>query len=184
MKRFGLSKEDSTMFGMSIFVYQRSAFLTLFMFQVENLLKMIRNNLPNLSKSEKYYDVCKDVLSVTHPSNTQEKHEILQCPALMRNCLHTSGVHTKANVTVTVNGTQYNFTKNQMFNSGGWDSIYAVLDSLVDVIYEIFNDSNVKKTSNKKMKEKTLVDYFFDFFLYLFVKKFFNNLVHIFYLGV
>ena len=55
---------------------------------------MIRNQLHN-SKKDSYYSISKEVLKITHPTDWQQKHDILRVPALIRNCLHTGGVHTK-----------------------------------------------------------------------------------------
>jgi len=144
MKRFGLSKEDSIQFGLSISVYQKASFITLFMFQIENLLKIIRNELPNLSNSNKFYNISHDVLSVTNPREIKEKHDILRCPAMVRNCLHSSGTHTQQTETLQVGSRTFDFVEDKTFNDAGWDSIYFMVNALVDVLQEILDTNNVK----------------------------------------
>jgi hypothetical protein len=113
---FGINNPDAARFVNSMDTFLRASFLTIFMFEVENLLKKIRNNLSSTSTGNKYYDISKDVLLITHPSNWQQKHDILQVPAYTRNCLHSSGIHTKPTVSVTIGTENFNFIQGQMFN--------------------------------------------------------------------
>lgn len=145
IKMFNLTKPDSIQFAKSIDVFLRASYLALFMFQVEGLLKMIRNELPNTSSSNKYYDITKDVLKISHPQNWQSKHDVLQAPALIRNCLHTSGVHTNKDTKVTVRGIDYEFFKDKKFQQASWDYIYMFIDELVNVLKEILTSSPTKK---------------------------------------
>jgi len=144
MKMFNLNPSDSIQFAKSIDIFLRAAFLSLFMFQVESLLKMIRNQLLT-SPKDNYYNISKEVLKITHPTDWQQKHEILRIPALIRNCLHTSGVHTKDDEKLTVRGVEYEFKKDQMFNNASWDFIYIFIEELGLVLEEILSTAEVKK---------------------------------------
>jgi hypothetical protein len=142
---FGLKNLDAVKFVNSMDIFLRASFLTVFMFETENLLKMIRNNLSNTSTSNGYYDISKDVLQITHPSNLQQKHDILQVPAYTRNCLHSSGVHTKSTKSFTIDTENFDFIQDQMFNKAGWNHIFFMINKLIDVLEEILINNEVKQ---------------------------------------
>ena len=147
MNQFGLNKQDTTVFANSIDVFLRASFLTIFMFETENLLRTIRNKLPESGASNKYYDITKDVLQVTHPDNISEIHDALQLPAYVRNCLHNSGIHTNASKSFTIRDVTYDFIQCQMFNRADWSNIVIFIDELVNVLDDILSNSNVKNLS-------------------------------------
>lgn len=142
---FGLKNFDAVKFVNSMDIFLRASFLTVFMFETENLLKMIRNNLSNTSTSNGYYDISKDVLQITHPSNLQQKHDILQVPAYARNCLHSSGIHTKSTKSFTIDTENFDFIQDQMFNKAGWNHIFFMINKLIDVLEEILINNKVKQ---------------------------------------
>ncbi len=144
---FNLNRHDALQFANSTDILLRVSFLTLFMFQTENLLRMILDNLDVNGTSNKYYNICKDVLQVTHPNNLQEKHDILQVTAYLRNCLHNSGAHTNQSKSFTIGNVTYDFVQNQMFSHAAWSDIIIMVNELVDVVDEIISDSNVKALS-------------------------------------
>lgn len=145
MTMFGLNNPDAVKFVNSMDIFLRASFFTLFMFETENLLKMIRNNLPNTSTSNKYYDISKDVLQITHPNNWQQKHDVLQVPAYVRNCLHNSGVHSKQNKSFIIDNENFNFIQDQMFNKASWNYIFFMIDKLIDVLDEILINAQVRQ---------------------------------------
>lgn len=148
MQKFNLDEHDSILFAKSIDIFIKAAFLTLFMFQVESLLKMIRNNLPNTSSNDSYGKIAEDVVRITHPTNWQQQLDVLRTPALIRNCLHNSGVHNKPSVSLIVNGRTFSFVQNQMFGNAGWDNLYFVIDELVNVLDEILTSQDVTQITN------------------------------------
>lgn len=150
MTTFNLSSSDALQFAKSIDILLRGSFLTLFMFQTENLLRMIRDNLSATGTSNKYYNICKDVLQVTHPNDMQQKHDILQISAYVRNCLHNSGMHTNQSKSFLIRNITYYFVQNQMFSQAAWSNIVIFIEELLDVLEEILTNSNVQELSIPK----------------------------------
>jgi len=150
MTTFNLSRHDALQFANSVDILLRASFLSLFMFQTENLLRMIRDNLSVKGTSNKYYNICEDVLKVTHPKDWKQKHNILQISAYLRNCLHNSGMHTNPSKSFTIRNVKYDFVQNQMFSHATWSDIVIFIEELVDVLEEVLIHSKVKKLSIPK----------------------------------
>lgn len=144
-RKFNLDQPNSIKFAKSIDIFLRASFIALFMFQVEVLLRTIRDKLPIKSKSNKYYDISLQVLKKTHPIDWKQKHDVLKAPSLIRNCLHNEGTHTKKYEKVTVRGVDYEFFENQKCNFTSWDYLFIFMDELVNVLKEIVTSSVVQK---------------------------------------
>lgn len=144
---FGIGNPDAVRFVNSMDIFLRASFLTVFMFETENLLKKIRNNLSPTSTNNKYFDISSDILQITHPSNWQQKHDVLQVPAYTRNCLHNSGIHNKADKSFVIGTENFNFIQGQMFNKASWNNIFFMTDKLIDVLEEILTNSQVRLLS-------------------------------------
>jgi len=125
----------------------RASFLTMFLFQIEVLLNGINSVLPNQSSRTNYNALIKHVLrelSISDPNDS--RYDILNVPALVRNCLHAEGKHTRDDNHGEINGVLFRFTRGQTHSYGSWEHTCFFCNKAIDVIEEILNSNFVKNT--------------------------------------
>lgn len=123
----------------------RASFLTMFLFQIEVFLAGINSVLKTKSSRSNYYELAKHILKeLKIPNPKNEKLDILNVPALVRNCLHAEGKHKKKNTEGKVQGILFKFVKGKSHKYGSWEHTCLFCDKIIDVLEEILN-SSIKK---------------------------------------
>lgn len=142
MHRLNLNLDGVNMFLDFAHFYQRASFLTIFLFEVENLFTTI---LKESSSKEitGYSNICINVLEITYGKNIPEKKEKLQYPATIRNTLHSNGTHTQKTVEYAIHGQKIKCEKDKQIDAG-WNIIIPALNDLVSVVEEILNHPKIK----------------------------------------
>ncbi len=124
----------------------RLGFVTLFLFQIENLLKNLLRGLGQ-EPPKGYYDIARTLLRSVSVSDPDSKLEILNTPALIRNSLHANGIHygyKESSSSLTIGGVAYEFVHSKPVRCAGWHHIIHALDAVVGVIIEILSTPAIK----------------------------------------
>jgi hypothetical protein len=120
------------------------AFLTLFLAHVEVLLDRLTKFLPNLDYGYGYKNLTKHILkelSLTTLDN--ELFFILYFPAIIRNTLHTNGIHTDETISGKISGILFKFEKDKHVLSC-WRQIYFFCDKILDALDSILKHPMIK----------------------------------------
>ncbi len=118
----------------------RLAFITLYQFQVENMLRNLLVALGHSDAPSAFYRIAEAILNAVTIHDIQTKLRTLNVVALLRNSLHSNGIHTSSNrssMQIDINGVPYNFVYGDRVRCAGWAYIIHALDAGLDVIEEI-----------------------------------------------
>jgi hypothetical protein len=117
-------------------------------FQVENCLRNIGMALGNEMSGTGFFAIAQPVLKhvgLGHYLN------ILNVGALIRNSLHSNGIHhgyKRSDTVVDVDGVCYEFIQGQRVQCADWEHIAHALDASVSVLEEVFNTAAVSSISD------------------------------------
>jgi len=125
----------------------RSSYLTMFLFQVEVFFRGVNSILKNKCTNCGYRELTKHVLKeLKIPNDNNEKLDILNIPALVRNCLHAHGIHNKNDEHGKIDGILFKFEKGKRPGYIGWEHVCFFCDKLLEVIGEVLKSPLVKRT--------------------------------------
>ena len=128
----------------------RASFLTMFLFHIEVFLNGINSILKTKCDSSNYKALAKHVLkNLNIPDPKKEKFDILNVPALVRNCLHAEGKHKKEDTDGSIEGVFFKFVKGKTHSYGSWEHTCFFCDKLIDVFEEILKCSIIKKLQSQ-----------------------------------
>lgn len=143
---FGFSGQKVENFLNYASQYQRISFLTLFMFEVENLLGALHDEFFLPEDKKKGYDhICKQILTKINVKDYERIIHVLRCPAYIRNTMHANGMHTKEYKKLKIKGRLFEFKENEYIKETEWTDIYFLLDALIDVVGEILLHPKIKE---------------------------------------
>ena len=125
----------------------KQAFVVNSQFQVENGLKNLLRALEPANTTDSFVRIAREILVVCKVSDLDLKHRVLYTPALIRNCLHSNGIHTRSSVTNVINGVEYKFEQGQRFTCGHLSQVVHALSASLDVIEEILLSDAARKPS-------------------------------------
>ena len=129
----------------SAVLFTKRQIITTFLFDFEVFLKEIRTALSIPRTSDKYFDVCDDVLKGLQ-LDTQENIDKLILPSIVRNSLHNGGLfvgYRGQNTSRTVDGHTFDFTHNTPVKHVHWEDIIFYFDKIVDVLDLILAHNDV-----------------------------------------
>jgi hypothetical protein len=123
----------------------RLFFLVETQFQIET---MFRNILAALGQSvpNGFYNVAKNVLAASGILDQGAKLDLLNIPALMRNSMHTNGLHhgfRNSSTNIKINGVDFDFNHGKKVDCGSWLHITTALSSSIGIIEEILQSAPV-----------------------------------------
>jgi len=124
--------------------FTRLSYTAIFNFQIENLLKNILAILEKKNPPQSFYRILEKILKILSIVNSEEKFDILYSMALMRNCLHSNGIHTQETKHIKIKGHEMNFVEGQSYEGGNLDEIHFVANEMLDVLEEILDHEKVK----------------------------------------
>ncbi|MDE1862847.1 MAG: hypothetical protein KGI33_08040 [Thaumarchaeota archaeon] len=120
------------------------AFLTLFLAHVEVLLERLSKLLPNSESSYGYKNLIKHILKeLSLTTSDNELFFTLYFPAIIRNTLHTNGIHTDETITGKISGILFKFEKDKHVLSC-WRQIYFLCDKVLDTLDVILRHPMIK----------------------------------------
>ena len=121
----------------------RLSLVLLFQFQIENLFKNLLLALGIASDPPDYYQILKKILGELQLPDIQRKHDTLYVLAMIRNSLHSNGIHTRSPKKVTIAGVAYVFEKDKKVSCAGWGHIIHAAEAGLDIVYEILDDKRI-----------------------------------------
>lgn len=104
---------------------------------------MLRNLLVALGHSDAppaFYRIAEAILNAVTIDDIQTKLRTLNLVALLRNSLHSNGLHKpphRSSTQIDINGVQYKFIYGDRVRCAGWAYIIHALDAGLDVIEDI-----------------------------------------------
>jgi len=116
-------------------------------FQIETLFRNILVALGQPSTKQGFYNVAADVLKASGLPDVEAKVRILNVGALLRNSMHSNGVHhgyKGANTVETINGVEFKFEHGQRVQCGSWFHIVTALTSSFNVVDDVLASVPVK----------------------------------------
>lgn len=129
--------------------YEKIFFAVLVNFNIENFLKIILQQVQNKNPPNGFYVITKQLLTELQIPDLDEKLNILNTLARIRNALHSHGVHTQENISSYTIGTQtFEFIKNQEINCATWDHILLALEAVINIVDEIVQHPKVNSLKN------------------------------------
>ena len=141
----GLERGDLKIPMEADMLFVRLSFVALFQFQLETLLKILLSKITHKSTPDGYYNIAKEILDILDIKNSKTKHNILNCLALMRNCLHSNGIHTKPSKTITVKGHKMKFVKGKSYHGGNLDEIHFMVNEVLMILEEILDHPKIQE---------------------------------------
>lgn len=121
----------------------RLSLVLLFQFQIENLFKNLLSALGIAGVPHGYHQILKKILCELKLSDIQIKHDTLYILAMIRNSLHSNGIHTDPSKTVAIAGVTYDFEKDKKVSCAGWGHIIYAAEAGLDIVYEILDDGRI-----------------------------------------
>lgn len=121
----------------------RLSLILLFQFQIENLFKTLLSALGIASVPRGYYLILKKILGELQVSDIPEKRDTLYVLAMIRNSLHSNGIHTGPSKKVTIAGVAYDFQEDKRVSCAGWGHIIHAAECGLDIVYEILDDIQI-----------------------------------------
>ncbi|MHB8602486.1 MAG: hypothetical protein ACYC6W_06390 [Nitrosotalea sp.] len=146
-RMIGLDEGDLEGFMRQEIFFVRLSFVAIFQFQIETLFKILIAKLENKQPPEKYYQIIKRLLKLLK-LESQEKEDILNLLAYVRNSFHSNGVHTRKSKTFTINGQKFEFVEGQPLSRGDYGDLYFILNEVIKIIDEIFSTEKIKTISS------------------------------------
>lgn len=126
--------------------HTKLSFVTMFNFQLEVFLKRILTKLDSAETSEGFSKILNKVLEKTKLDDKDKKFQILYTLALIRNSLHSGGVHTKDDIKkYTIQNQDFEFLEGKAVNCASWLHICIACDGILDIVNEIIESNEVKK---------------------------------------
>jgi hypothetical protein len=124
----------------------RLGFTVLYQFQVENLLKNLLRALGETPPTA-FYTSAKMLLNSISVTDREKKLETLNILALIRNSLHSNGIHyprDKSSTRIEINGTEYDFEYGKKVSCAGWAYLISALHAGLNVLEETLMSPEIR----------------------------------------
>jgi hypothetical protein len=123
----------------------RMGLVTFCQFQTENLFKNLLNvlKLPMPNKLG-FAAVARSLLEGLGVSSVQDTLEVLLVPALLRNCLHSNGMHHGRGLKRKIEGVEFTFEDGELVTCTGWDHNVVALEASLSIVNQILSRDEVK----------------------------------------
>lgn len=148
IQALGLAKPEYINFVAEDLLRSARLFLLLeSQFQIEALFRNILVALGQPSARQGFYNVAADVLRAGGLPDVEGKVRILNVGALLRNCMHSNGIHhgyKGGNTVETINGAEFRFEHGKRVQCGSWFHIITALTSSFNVVDEVLISAPVK----------------------------------------
>lgn len=128
----------------------RLGFVLIAQFQIENLVKNLSREL-NLKLPQPYYTAVRNLLERLGLSHGLET---LNVPALIRNSLHSNGIHhgyRGESKTVVVHGVTYEFVHGHRVRCASWEHVAHALEGSLGVLGQVLDHHDVRSIADPMM---------------------------------
>jgi len=125
----------------------KASFITMSQFALENCISRVLDAIPGGKAQGTFSKSSLRLLEITNTTDTQTKHQILMVPALIRNTLHSAGVHGGVPRTIVVDGESYIFQRGERVSCASWSHLTHCLLIALDIYKEMLCSSTVKSIS-------------------------------------
>ncbi len=113
-----------------------------FQFQVETLFRDIMLVLEQHPGKTGFYNLASELLQIIEIGDGDAKLRLLNVPALMRNSMHTNGIHhghRSEDTVEVIDGIEFRFDHGKRVQCGSWYHIAAALTGSINVIDDILS---------------------------------------------
>ena len=115
-------------------------------FQVETLFRDILLVLEKHPSKPGFYQVAAELLNVVGIGDSGVKLGLLNVPALMRNSMHTNGIHhgyQGRDTVEVIDGIEFRFEHGKRVQCGGWHHVAIALTESISLVDEILSAPRV-----------------------------------------
>jgi len=148
IQALGLSKPEYVNFVAEDLLRSTRLFLLLeSQFQIETLFRNILIALGQPAGKQGFYNVAQQLLSVSGVGGAETKLRILNVGALLRNSMHSNGIHhgyKGASTLETIDGVEFRFDHGGRVQCGSWFHIVTAIRASLKIVDEILSASGVK----------------------------------------
>lgn len=124
-------------------------------FQIENVLRNLARELGLPEAGTGFYRTAYGVLTAL--SLPQDRMDVLNTPARIRNSLHSNGIHHRQHPTeaprVTIRGVTYEFEDGKPVSCASWEHIAHALEASVGVLDEVLSSQQVRAIPDPMMDQ-------------------------------
>jgi len=155
-KLVGMTSGTVQMAGDILDKQQKLGFLVIFQFQVENLFMNLLREIESTSNLKGFRKIAKEIISLLSLPDSDRKLEILNTSALIRNSLHSNGIHhgyKSQSSKISLDGCEFEFNHLQKVTCAGWGHIILSCNESVSVIEDILNTSSVRELKDPIMDQ-------------------------------
>lgn len=117
-------------------------------FQVEALFRNLLRALGWTTQTIGYYNVANELLAAAGLPNPNAKLRVLNVPALMRNSMHSNGIHQGWKNTDTIeviDGLEFRFEHGKPVHCGSWYHIVTALSAGFNIIDELLMSPPIRE---------------------------------------
>ena len=117
-------------------------------FQIETAFRNILAALGKVASTQGFYNLAKDILTVTGIADAARKRKLLNVAALMRNSMHANGIHhgwKNLDTIENIAGVEFRFEHGKRVQCGSWFHIVTALTASLEVLDEILSASAVRE---------------------------------------
>ena len=130
----------------NIDVRNRIAYLTISLFQFENLFVSLSKEL-GFTGNETYFNSVNYLIDNMNLQNKTEKKDTLILPSILRNTLHSSGIYKNRNdKNLKVKNISFKFVNGQIHTYTSWRMIIFCFNNIIEIIEEILDNFTSTKT--------------------------------------
>lgn len=144
-----VNEKSVQLMGDSIHKTSKLSLILIGQFQIENCIQNLSSALGLNSNSPGFYNKANTLIN--HLGINADRLEILNTGALIRNSLHSNGIHNGFRNTdfhVTIGGVDYDFLHDQKVSCASLPHISHSLEHSIIVLDEIINTQEVKQITN------------------------------------
>jgi len=133
--------------GRSLQKTSKLSLLLLGQFQIENCIRSIVRNLKIVDKSIGFYKVAEKLITELNMSHYDL--ETLNTPALIRNSLHSNGIHHSIGkqaktIKIEIDGIEYKFVDGEAVHCASIEHVAHALEGSLCILEKVFNHPIVK----------------------------------------
>jgi len=149
VQALGLSKPEYINFVAEDLLRSTRLFLLLeSQFQIETLFRNILIALGKPGGKQGFYVVANELLSASGISDRDAKLHVLNVGALLRNSMHSNGIHhgyMGASTVENIDGVEFRFDHGQRVQCGSWFHIVTALRASVSIVDELLAAPPIKR---------------------------------------
>jgi hypothetical protein len=122
----------------------KASFITMVQFAIENCIAQVIEAMGSKQPTGKFSRNIKLLLQLCSIPDLQRKLDLLLVPAMLRNTLHSNGIHKWPSKTVTVDGEDFVFEKDSRVSCGSWSHIFHAVKNSLSIYEEIFTSERIR----------------------------------------